>query len=374
MSIVGVLVAGGLMGGLALFLANLNKQQHISAKRAETRLELNALHGRILGVLSDGKACTVSVGPGSSVPVAGSNQTRPLTALKNRAGSVVIGVGEKINRLLEVESITLKNVTGNVGTTREAKIEVVIKKLGLANRGTGSAVKTFPITVELASLPATFASCHSTLDAVALEIKRSMCLALGGTWQAGICNLDSMKQQLKKQICEELGGTAAFDSVTRNCNNVIQPLRSDIDDHVNNHPSDVTCPNGYATFTDQLKDECLQRTKDSFQTNCPGTTMGDYNIGANRYSSQFYNLYVLTKHHNFESCLKCLTRSYRMATRGGAYLNNYYIPGHVWCWGQASTKCSRDAYGRLTGCDAGSGGLLYPPSLVTGKPEWDPPP
>ena len=232
-SITGVIVAAGMMGGLALFLANLSKQQHVTQKKAETGVEITGLHQKILSVLYDGEACTASLGVDSFIPIAGTNQTRGLNQLKNKAGTVVVEAGKKINRLLEVESITLKNTRGNTGMTREVDMEFVIKKTSKAITGYEKVVKTFPLTVELKTLPNVLARCHHTLDAKEEGIKESMCVGLGGTFTAhsgsvpsscstvelfrkdcmdmqGIWDATAKKcsvDNLYKKFCEETGGT-----------------------------------------------------------------------------------------------------------------------------------------------------------------------
>ena len=56
MSIVGVLMAAGMMGGLALFLSDLMKNQHIEQKKSETGVAMISLHQRVLSIFNDGKA------------------------------------------------------------------------------------------------------------------------------------------------------------------------------------------------------------------------------------------------------------------------------------------------------------------------------
>ena len=206
-SIVGVIVAAGMLGGLALFLANITREQHVTQRKAETGVEITALHRKILSVLYDGEACTVTLGPDSFLPLGTS--TRSLTQLKNKAGTAVVETGVEVNNLLEVESITLKNARGSTGLTREVDMEFVIKKTSKAITGYDKHVKTYPLTVELKSLPNTIARCHHTLDAKEEGIKEAMCIGLGGAFAAAsgsvpsTCSLDA----LFAQYCISMGGT-----------------------------------------------------------------------------------------------------------------------------------------------------------------------
>ena len=220
-SMVGVLVAAGMAGGLALYMANITKMQHVSQKKAETGAELTGLQHKILSTLYDGEACTKSLGPGSFLPLPGTTQTRSLTQLKNKEGTVVVqtGPGGDVNRMLRVESMTIKDVRGNVGLTREAVLEVTIKRLGEANKG-HTTVKKFPITVELQSTPNIIARCHHTLDAKEEGIKESMCLGLGGSFTEASggtpskCSLEN----LFARYCTSLGGAYAPGSPVGTCN------------------------------------------------------------------------------------------------------------------------------------------------------------
>ena len=209
-SIVGVIVAAGMMGGLALFLANLTKNQQVAQKKAETGVELTGLHQKILSVLYDGEACTKTLGTGTHIPISGTTQTLPVTQLKNKAGTVVVQTGASgdVNRMLRVESITLKNVKGNIGLTREADMEFVIKRLGVANAG-HTTVKTFPLTIELSALPNVMARCHHTLDAKEEGIKEAMCIGLGGNFIASSGSVPSRcaMDAVYRSFCTSLQGT-----------------------------------------------------------------------------------------------------------------------------------------------------------------------
>ena len=172
----GVLVGAGMMGGLALYLANLTRQQHVTQRKAETGTEITQLQHKILSVFYDGDACT------NTLVLATDNKlydTREITELKNRQGTVVVKKGVPIKRLLQVEKMEIVN-TGPRAKTREADIEITIKKLGVANAG-ATTVKTFSITAEMESATSDVIDrCHHTLDAKEHGIKSRMCTEMGG--------------------------------------------------------------------------------------------------------------------------------------------------------------------------------------------------
>ena len=242
MSIVGVLVAAGMMGGLALFLADMTKRQHVTQRRSETGAEVVALQHKILSVLYDGESCTKTLGTNINFSsVAGTR----ISHLKNRDGRVVLTAdptntgNHDINRLLRVNSMTLENPQGT-GRTREVDMEVALKKLGTANAGMET-VKTFTITVELDASDK-IVRCHHALDAKEQAVKESVCLAMGGLWSSNSCSLAN----LFRQDCERMTGTAsAWNSSTKTCSidSLLQPLRSGISTNtgnINTNTNDLT--------------------------------------------------------------------------------------------------------------------------------------
>ena len=119
-SILSVIVAAGLLGGLALMIAQLAKQQHQVQKKAETGTEVVALSRRILHTLYDGNACIQTLGSGTAI-----RPGTPLSvnAIKNKSGrDLIVTGGTYGNRLLKVSSIKVVNPVVN-GDTAEAKLE-----------------------------------------------------------------------------------------------------------------------------------------------------------------------------------------------------------------------------------------------------------
>ena len=149
--------------------------------------------------------------------------------MKNKAGTAVVETGVEVNNLLEVESITLKNARGSTGLTREVDMEFVIKKTSKAITGYDKHVKTYPLTVELKSLPNTVARCHHTLDAKEEGIKEAMCIGLGGAFAAASGSVPSTCSlaELFKKDCENTGGT--WDAGTQTCS-IVNLFRKNCED------------------------------------------------------------------------------------------------------------------------------------------------
>ena len=160
---VGVLAAGGMMGGLALFLAEMTKQQHVAQKVAETGVEITALHSRVVSLLADGEACkkTLEGTPVSPAPT--------ITGFKNRKGRDVLAVpSAPFNRLVKLRDAKLTNIQGT-GTTREVEVELTFEKLSKAISGQKTVVRLIPLTLELDTANA-ISSCHSPQNYVMREV------------------------------------------------------------------------------------------------------------------------------------------------------------------------------------------------------------
>ena len=89
-SIVGVLIAAAMMGGLSLFLAQMTKQQHETQKKVETGTEFTQLQQKILTVLYDGDACLATLGAGSVL-----KNDREIDRLKKPGGRCGGGEGQE---------------------------------------------------------------------------------------------------------------------------------------------------------------------------------------------------------------------------------------------------------------------------------------
>ena len=174
MSIVGSLAAAGMVGGLAMVLAQLTRNQMVAQKVAETGVEITALHGRVVSILSDGEACRHTLGgknisPAPTIPV-----------FRNRKGTTVLTAGAAYNRLVRLESAKLINISGT-GSTREVDAEVTFKRLSKAITGQKSVTRKIPLTLELDAADK-IKSCHAPQNYV---MKEQICTEMGGTWNTG---------------------------------------------------------------------------------------------------------------------------------------------------------------------------------------------
>ena len=201
----GVIVAAGMMGGLALMLAQMTKQQAVTQRKAETGLDMNQLHHRILGVLYDGDACLKTLTDGTDSVHNG----RTLQKLLNKGGKTVVETGQDINRTVRVEKMEVQGIPSpRTGQTEEGHLIVTIKKLGIANEGMGSIIKKFPLTLELESASSNkIVRCHHTLDSKEHGIHTNICKSLGGEMQErGSPTTECTLTNVYKTFCESIGG------------------------------------------------------------------------------------------------------------------------------------------------------------------------
>ena len=162
-SIVGVMVAGGLMGGLALMFAQMTKQQHQSQKKAETGVEVVALSQRIVRTLYDGDACMQTLGSGTVIDTSSGAPPLSVNAIKNKNGRDIVVTGNTYgNRLLKVSSIQITDPV-LTGDTAEAKLKVVMERTSRAYTGEKRVTKDFDLTLNLdtsATPPTLVGMCH----------------------------------------------------------------------------------------------------------------------------------------------------------------------------------------------------------------------
>ena len=191
-SVAGLLVAAGMMSGLALVLSQLSKRQMIIQRKAETGVEIAELSQRITRTLQDGNAClnTVRQIPGPlSV-----GSTYIVNEIWNENGAFLTRGGVYRNRLVGIKNsggILLTDITIDVDTNIRVgrlNLQVTFLKNSKAITGQKEVIKKFPLAVELDATDNVL-SCLS-LRGGALDVaKRDICPQMGGVYDAttGTC-------------------------------------------------------------------------------------------------------------------------------------------------------------------------------------------
>ena len=197
------LIAAGMIGALAVLLAELTRQQNIVQKKTETYFEVNSLFGLMVRTLYDGEACNQTLVIGDPI-----SDGRTIASIKNRDGGVVINTIDKYgNGLLKVESMTLKN-SDIRGTSGTVDFEVVIKKLSKGLKGYDKVTKLLPLSVEVGSGGSNLVKCHHTTDHLS-TIVRDMLEPQATTY------IDNKVEAVRSQFCTGFGGT--YDATTKTC-------------------------------------------------------------------------------------------------------------------------------------------------------------
>ena len=211
-SMVAALVAFGMMGGLALLLANLTQQQQVVQKTIETEFEINSLYNFMRRTLYDPTACFTTLGVLQPIV-----DGRSINAIRNKNAVDVVRVGREYgNKLIKVESMTLRNVriAGNVGETNrlgEVDLEVVLVKQSKAIKGYDKVSKMIPLSIKISPLAVLnngLAGCRHAAEDIADIISEAM------TVRANTL-IDGKVESTRQQLCVGLGGV--YDVSAKSC-------------------------------------------------------------------------------------------------------------------------------------------------------------
>ena len=202
-SMIAVIMAAGAISGLALVLANLNKQQAVIQRKVRTHFEVESVSNTILRLLFDSRACTHTVGFNSNL-----TENRPVTSIKNSNGTTMYNTVKKYsNNRLKIETITLKKVNIDSPASGTANLEVVFRKIGQAVKGYDKIVKKYPLALDL-NPSAKLASCYSDHQFIMSTVTNSSCSQVNGFIDplTGKCIPEALAIASQK-FCEGIGAT-----------------------------------------------------------------------------------------------------------------------------------------------------------------------
>ena len=181
-----VLVASSMVGGLALVLAQMNKNQLILQKKSDSWAEVENLSQRIRRTLYDGASCLRTIrknAAGNRTTLNPGTTSVTLRHVKNKSGkNVVVVNGVYGNGLVRVSSLFLRDISVS-GIAGEMNLRVTFERLGKAIEGYKKTVRTYPLRVRLnaANRPI---SCESNLSSAVAVATKNVCTKLGGTYNA----------------------------------------------------------------------------------------------------------------------------------------------------------------------------------------------
>ena len=211
-TLVGSMMSVAMMGGLALFLADLTKQQQNIQRNIETEVELGAMFNRIIRTLYKGEACNETLGVGSPI-----QDGRSIDYIRDEDSKIVFDTTEKYgNRLLQIESITLKNsriINSALGHFGEVDLHIVVSKLNKGITGYNKVSKSFPLSVDVTAGTGgvvNLVNCHyrgTPLEDVASTVVTNDIVPM----------IDTKMSTVKEDFCNMIGGSGSFDTASGTC-------------------------------------------------------------------------------------------------------------------------------------------------------------
>ena len=179
-SMVGVIMAFGMLGGLALVLARLSAQQMGLQKKIESQIELSSLTQQIGRTIYDHTSCIKTIKKDSS-----GNSTRlvpgsiiDLKHIKNKSGKKVFRKNRVYgNGLIKILTLSLIDITV-AGTTAETNLHIAFEKIAKTIKGHNKASKIYPLSVEVNASGKPL-SCYSELNATIATAKKQICEDFG---------------------------------------------------------------------------------------------------------------------------------------------------------------------------------------------------
>ena len=248
-SMAGVLAASGMMGGLALVLAELSKEQLRLEKRSESNIEVSLLSQKIRRIIYNQDSCTETIGIGTGLTTGSNIQ---LLSIKNSNGIEIFKTSANDpnvtygNNLIKIDSLLLRdiNITGT-GTNKvaEMNLQIVFEKVSRAVTGYNLVNQTYPLSVEL-NASDQVQRCTSNLSAAIAFAYSELCTKMGGTYNPPAPPAQASCTNPFSQPCPN-GIVTSFDNNgTPNCQeSVLHPvgrncyLKTDYDGDLDSDPN-----------------------------------------------------------------------------------------------------------------------------------------
>ena len=189
---VGALTAAGLMGGLAMVLAQLSRQQLVLQKRSQSQSEVEAISRRIGRILNNPQACLNTVSSATFGSGLTTNSTITLASIKNQSNVDVYATNQTYgNGLVKISSLILRDIRFSGSTGVNTELQVTLEKTSRAVTGYKKAVRTYDLVIQinpLMPLPSggTPTACETDLSAA----KAAICQELGRNYDGstGTCD------------------------------------------------------------------------------------------------------------------------------------------------------------------------------------------
>ncbi len=190
-TLVQVLVAAAIIGGLSVTLMNIMRQQAVVQKMAEINHEETALLQQISRTLLNANACKFTIGDGQPV-----QNGRSLIAIKNRNNTDIFKTtgplseygGRVENKLLKILSFTLEVPTGALvtlsGTTDQVgqiDLKVRWERKSPLIQGNKTPSRKIPLSVKTTSADGLI-ECYSATENAVDTARQKACEQMGGSY------------------------------------------------------------------------------------------------------------------------------------------------------------------------------------------------
>ena len=210
---VGGIVAAGMMGGLALVLANMSKHQQSIQKRTATHFEVESLFNSIEETLYNKDACLKTLNAAGTLITDGKN----IDFIKNRENGVIFNKTSKYgNNLVQIKSMKMKNIA-IVGTSGTLDFRIEVEKLSNSIKGYRKVIRDLPISIEVAAVTGgiyNLVQCHHSLEGLPEAVTNALDNEVGP-------HTDSKINAVVQNLCPIFGGV--FDPDSKRCSRVAAP-------------------------------------------------------------------------------------------------------------------------------------------------------
>ena len=192
-SVAALLVAAGMMGGLALVLAQISKQQMIIQRKAEAGAEIGELTLNITNLLKNEQACFNTIGANTTLAA---NTTYTRNSILNEDNNIVFRSSTSSNpttyrnQLIRIDSIELTDVEID-NTVGNLSLQIDFVKHGKSITGAKQVTKKIPLSVEVDTANSNeVLRCISLENAPVAAAKQDLCIEWGGQYDPGsqTCN------------------------------------------------------------------------------------------------------------------------------------------------------------------------------------------
>lgn len=191
-TLVEVLIAAALLGGLALVIMNISREQTKAQKQTETNFEVNTIYSSIAQTLLNADACFNTLNPAGSILA-----EKALTRIVDRNNTTLFLTDNTYgNNKVKLVSITVKSMTFNPVPTATTKgygngnLSIVLQRIGVA--ANPNITRNVPLTVEVDN-GYVVTKCYSATENAIDTAKINACQNINGVYDAATdsCNLSA---------------------------------------------------------------------------------------------------------------------------------------------------------------------------------------